>query len=479
MKFLKFSKNEEYDVKVYFVEKDASLDFLAEEVREYAKETGFDGSYKKTFKHIGPGTSNVILVGMGEEEEIGRQKFRNAGFVASKFLNKNKFKSATFNIGKVNDVPEYSALQCTAEGIYQASYSFDEYKTEKCENSLEKISFETEEEIEPLMEYVDNIVEGVFITRDLVNTPSIDMYPEILAQKAVNILEPLGIKVTVYGEKELEEMGMTAILAVGQGSDRESKFVVMEYLPQGEDVEAIALVGKGMCYDSGGYAIKPPASMASMKTDMAGAGTVIGAMSAIAKNKLDANVVGVMALTENMIDGSAYKNGDIVKTKKGTTIEVLNTDAEGRVTLADSLYYAATQVNSKCIIDLATLTGACIVALGAYTTGAITNNDELFEEVKTAGDFSGEYTWKLPQNEHLRDNVKGQNADLTNSVSKGGGGAITAGIFLEHFVEDKPWVHLDIAGPSWADSAYGYQPNGATGIPVKTIHNFVANQAKK
>ncbi len=264
---------------------------------------------------------------------------------------------------------------------------------------------------------------------------------------------------------------MTAFLSVAQGSSNPPRFIKMEYLPHGEDEPALTLVGKGLTFDSGGYSLKPTKSMVDMKTDMSGAASVIGAIYALAKNKGDKNVVGLIAACENLISGHAYKPGDIITTMAGLTVEVGNTDAEGRITLADALYYAATKVNSKKIIDVATLTGACIVALGHTYTGAITNNEDLYIEVKNASEAAGENIWMLPSHDHFREQLKGSFADISN-ITERGAGTITAGLFLEKFVEDKPWVHLDIAGTSWLTKAEGYLPKGATGVMVKTFYEL-------
>ena len=316
-------------------------------------------------------------------------------------------------------------------------------------------------------------MEGVYLTKDLVNTPSIDMYPEILAKVAKEKLSPLGVEVEVLGYEEIKALKMEAFLAVAKGSAKEPKFIIMKYLPV-KDEKPTALVGKGLCYDSGGYAIKPAASMVTMKSDMTGAASVIGAIYGLAKNKVKKNVIGLVAACENMISGDAYKNGDIVSSMKGLSIEVINTDAEGRLTLADALYYASTKTDAKQIIDMATLTGACIMALGQRTVGTVTNDDKLFDKVEEAFKTTGEQVWKLPIFEDSREKVKGDVSDIKNSTT-GGAGTITAGVFLEHFVENKPWVHLDIAGPAFSDTDYPYTGKGATGIPVRSIYEFIKN----
>ena len=361
------------------------------------------------------------------------------------------------------------------EGIKQSEYKFDDYKTKDDEECKElSINFVVKQDLTiEDFNYRENIVEGVNFTRFLVNTPAIDMYPETLAKAATEKLSSVGVNVKVLNKDEIEKLGMKAFLAVAEGSDKEPKFIIMEYLPV-EGQKPIGLVGKGLTYDSGGYAIKPAKGMATMHGDMGGSATVIGSIYALAKNKVQRNVIGFVAACENMVSGRAYKNGDIIGSMKGTFIEVDNTDAEGRLTLADAIYYAATKTDAEPIVDLATLTGACVVALGERTTGIVTNEDSLYDEFEKSSKEVGEYVWKLPTFDVLRDLLKSKRADIINSTGPYGG-AMTAGLFLEHFVEDKKWAHLDIAGPAYTKSAYDYIPFGATGVPVKTLYDFVKN----
>ncbi len=323
-----------------------------------------------------------------------------------------------------------------------------------------------------IIEETEAVLEGVFLARDLVNERAINMYPELLANTAKDNLKGLEVEVEIFGKSEIEKLDMKAFLAVSEGSNKEPKFIVMTYNGDPDSKEKLALVGKGLTYDSGGYSLKPSASMETMYTDMAGSAAVIGAMKSIAKSKLKRNVVAIVAACENLISSGAYKPGDIIGSMSGKTIEVLNTDAEGRLTLADALWYAATVVKADKIVDLATLTGACVVALGNVTTGAVTNNEDLMSEVKEASELAGEPIWELPNNEDYKELYKGTFSDLKNTAGRGAG-TITAGLFLGEFVNDVPWVHLDIAGTSYLDKAAGYLPQGATGVHVKTLFNLV------
>lgn len=265
---------------------------------------------------------------------------------------------------------------------------------------------------------------------------------------------------------------MHAFLSVARGSAKEPKFIVMSYEGNPQSKEKIALVGKGLTYDSGGYCLKTDSGMKTMHSDMAGSASVIGALKAIAKSKIKKNVVAIVAACENMISGDAYKTGDIIGSMSGKTIEVGNTDAEGRLTLADALWYASTVEKADKIVDVATLTGACVVALGHITTGAITNNESFMKDLKEASYISGENVWELPNFEEYKESYKADFADLSN-MGKDGAGTITAGLFLSEFVNDTPWIHLDIAGTSYSSSERGYLPKGATGVPVKTLYYLV------
>lgn len=467
-----FIHSKEFEVKIYYVSEGNGLTFLNDEIKNYAKQVGFEGKANTSFTHLGPNSANVIVIGLGEEDKITTQSIRNAAFEAGKILDANRIKEATLVVKAQGEISEKSVGQCSVEAFLHSAYSFDNYKTKPQEKYVETIGILSNDCNQDAIDEAVDITKGNHIARDLVNIPSIDLYPETLANAAKETLEELGVKVTIYDKKQIQDLGMKAFLAVAEGSDKDPRFIVMEYLPEGKDKKAITLVGKGLTYDSGGYAIKPAKAMDTMKSDMAGAASVIGALYSIAKQGLNKNVVGIVATCENMISGRAYKNGDIVGSMKGTTIEVGNTDAEGRLTLADAIYYAATKVNSESIIDIATLTGACIVALGTKIIGATTSDQELLEKLQDVAKLTGEKIWQLPIDDDFREMIKGEFGDIKNAVM-GGGGASTAAAFLEHFTEGKSWVHLDIAGPAWADKPYGYIAEGGTGVPVKTLYNYV------
>lgn len=477
---MQLNTGEQLDTTVYLVPAKAKLEMLSDKVADYALNTlGFKGKLNEKFVYLGPNTDNVVVVGLGTEEDLTRDQYVQAASTAAKILNEQKITSTSAQVTTYGTVDKSEVLQGIAEGFLQTDYSFDYYKKDKTSNSLTKVSLLTDlENADTLIEEVVNVLKSVNVTRDLVNTPANDLYPETLATKVEELFEGTQVDVEIFNKNDLEELGAKALLAVSQGSAKEPRMLVLKYLPLGNEEPVISLVGKGVTYDSGGYALKNAKGMATMMTDMAGAGAMIGAIHAIASNNIQQNVVAVIGATENLISGEAFKNGDIISTLKGTTIEVINTDAEGRLVLADVLYYAATELNSKYIIDAATLTGAVIAALGPNITGAMTNDQALLKDVTTASKTAGEDMWQLPITPEFREKIKGNNADLINSsINFVGAGTIFAAAFLEHFVEDVPWVHLDIAGTSYASSKGNkYLPKGASGIPVKTLYEFVKKQ---
>jgi leucyl aminopeptidase len=311
-------------------------------------------------------------------------------------------------------------------------------------------------------------------TRRLVNEPPAMLYPATFADWVNRLTKDTSIEVEVWDEQKLEAEGCRAILAVGAGSSRPPRLVILRY-QGGGDEKPLAIVGKGVTFDSGGLSLKPSDSMADMKCDMAGAATVVGVVLAIAKLGLQQNVIGVCGLAENMISGSSYKLGDVIETRSGKTIEILNTDAEGRVVLADTLDVTI-QHQPRAMVDLATLTGACMVALGTEVVGMMTNNQQLCDQIESSARTEGEPVWQLPMFELYDEKVKSKVADIKNIGEGRWGGAITAAKFLENFVGEVPWVHLDIAGPAFADSAKPHRDAGATGVMVRTLIRWVESQ---
>lgn len=308
-------------------------------------------------------------------------------------------------------------------------------------------------------------------TRRLVNEPAAMIYPESFAKVAEEIGADSGVEVEVWDEAKLEAEGCRAILAVGQASDKPPRLLIMRYRGGGDEAP-LALVGKGVTFDSGGLSLKPSDGMADMKCDMAGAATVVGVMRGIAKLGVKQNVIGLCGLAENMVSANSYKLGDVIETRSGKTIEILNTDAEGRVVLADTLDVAI-QHQPRAMVDLATLTGACMVALGTEVAGLMPNNSSLCNSIKLAATDQGEPVWQLPMFDLYDDKIKSKVADIKNVGEGRWGGAITAAKFLENFVGDVPWVHIDIAGPAFADAPKPHRDAGATGVMVRTLIQWV------
>lgn len=448
-----------------------------EELFSFLKEKElFKGVRGEVYSDSGFKGTNLVLVGLGEPETVNSEVLKRAFYKVGTVLSREKITEATVVLPKFPDLCYRRTAMAAAEGLANSAYAFDKYITaDQKKSTIQEIGFEVlagkEAKIQEALTEITNLISGIEWTRTLVNEPAEAIYPETLANAAREALEPLGVEVSVKDLAEIKELGMTAFLAVARGSAREPRLIVMRYRGGKAEDEIIGLVGKGLTYDSGGYALKPAASMVNMHTDMGGGGAVIGAMAAIAANHVERNVTAVIAACENMVSGEAYKNGDIIYTMAGKTVEVNNTDAEGRLTLADAIYYTATREHADQIIDVATLTGACVVALGSHYTGAVSNDQPMMDDLLKASKMGGEKIWQLPADEDYREMVKGKRADLLNSV-KGGAGTITAGMFLEHFTAGKKWVHLDIAGTASIDSAKGFQPAGATGIPVKTLYYF-------
>lgn len=475
---MKFKLGKGGQVEIILVKKDADQLSKGQDLYAYLKDKDlFKGNLGQVYFDLSLNKNSLLFLGMGAEEDIDLDSLRTAFHKAGKELMKHKVTSAELILPKFEGISYKDAACAIAEGFLQSKYAFEKYLTKKkTKPSLKEVYLDAsdakEEEVLAGIKEAEILVEAIFLARDLVNERAINMYPEVLSQAAKDNLEKLGVQVEIFGQKEIEALNMEAFLAVAEGSDKEPQFIVMTYQGDKDSDEKIALVGKGLTYDSGGYSIKPSTSMDTMFSDMAGSATVIATMKAIAKAGLKKNVVGIVAACENLISGKAYKPGDIIGSMSGKTIEILNTDAEGRLTLADALWYASKEVKADRIIDLATLTGACVVALGNTTTGAISNDDKLMKDVELAALFSGEPVWQLPSHPDYRELIKGDFADLKNTGGRGAG-TITAGLFLEEFVDDTPWVHLDIAGTAYLNKANRYLPKGATGVHVKTLFYLV------
>ena len=331
----------------------------------------------------------------------------------------------------------------------------------------------TDKENIDLSEAVE-LANSVNTARDLVNEPSNVLYPETLAESALSLGEKYGFEVEVLNKKEIKKLKMECFLKVGEGSDKEPKLIILRYYGNKKDKNKIGLIGKGVTFDSGGLSIKPSDSMIEMKSDMAGAAAVISAVCTASKMKIKKNIVAVIPACENMINGSSYKLGDIIRSMNGKTVEIHNTDAEGRLTIIDAVTYAIRYEKATHLVDIATLTGACMVGLGTDITGIVTNNGNMLEILKKASEISGELIWELPNHSAYKESLKSPNADLKN-VGTRWGGAIIAGQFIEEFVEELPWLHLDIAGPAFTESKSKFGSAGGTGAGTRLLYEFIKN----
>ncbi len=408
--------------------------------------------------------------------------FRNyfAGLIP--LLSKEKVKVLHLIVPSFDDYNKHFAgstyfIQTMLEGIHLGNYTFDNYKSEKKkpERLTIFVHYPDQKNINAIISSTEKLIDAVYLSRDLVNHPAITITPAVLASKAKSELSKPGVKIRIFEQAELKRRKMNAILAVGSGSNNPPCLITMHYKPRVKAKKKIALVGKGVTYDSGGLSIKPTSGLLEMKADMAGGAAVIGIIKAAATMKLPLELIGVIPAVENMINGKSYKPGDIIISASGKSIEVKDTDAEGRVVLADALYYASKQKPDE-IIDFATLTGACVVALGEIAAGLMTQNDKLANDLIKCGNETFERIWRLPFWNDYNDMIKSDIADVSN-LGPRWGGAITAGKFLEHFVDEKiPWAHLDIAGPAIKHKSNNYTEKFDTGFGVRLMVNYLSKQ---
>ena len=431
----------------------------------------------------GLGNSRVLLVGLGKPAELTGRNLEDIGGAVLAKLNASGESEATvlgstFAGGPgVDEAGAYIAF-----GALLRSYRFDKYRTtEKAEvkPTLKKLTLGVEKPAAAKRAYapMEKLAEGVFVSRDIISEPANIIYPKSFVQEAKK-LEKLGLKMEVLGEKEMKKLGMGALLGVAQGSVREPQLLIMRWNGLGEKAKGkakqpLALVGKGVTFDSGGISIKPAAGMGDMKWDMGGAGVVLGTMAALAGRKAKVNVIGICGLVENMPDGNAQRPGDIVTSASGQTIEVLNTDAEGRLVLADALWYVQEKYKPRAIVDLATLTGAIMVSLGRNMAGLFSNDDELSKQLTDASQAVSEPLWRMPMGEDFDRMIDSDAADMKNTGERWAG-STTAAQFLQRFVEKgTPWAHLDIAGVTWSEKDKPTVPKGATAFGVRILDRWI------
>jgi leucyl aminopeptidase len=443
--------------------------------------TGKKGEVLAVLAPANLAVSSVVLAGLGKLTEVDALALQALGGAVVAHLNNAGESEASVQLGTLDGV-KLSPGEVAANIAFGArlrGYRFDKYRTRlKADQkpSLKKLVVQTDAATAAKKAFADfdKLADGIFFTRDLVSEPGNVLYPESLAEQAMSLGE-LGVEVEVLDDKKLKKLGMGALLGVGQGSARPPRLVVMAWLgAKDKQAAPLAIVGKGITFDTGGISLKPGAGMEEMKWDMGGSGTVIGLMKALAGRKAKVNVVGVVALAENMPDGNAIRPGDILTSMSGQTIEVNNTDAEGRLVLADALWYTQDRFKPRLMVNLATLTGAILVALGSEYAGLFSNNDELAERLTAAGKAVGESLWRMPLNDAYDRAIDSEVADMKNISGDRNAGSSIGGVFLQRFVNSVPWAHIDIAGVAWSKKDTATVPKGATGFGVRLLDRFVA-----
>ncbi|HWV52413.1 leucyl aminopeptidase [Pseudorhodoplanes sp.] len=454
----------------------------ADLIARAAAADGFKGKSGSALDLIAPAglkVSRLIVIGVGADKpddavKLGGSTFGRAPATASEIAIMAEFPDGPLSPDQAADL---------ALGAVLRSYSFDRYKTKKKDGDdapkQRRLTIGTAVPDKARKAYGSReaIAEGVLIARDLVNEPANVLYPEEFARRAAT-LKKVGVQVDILDKKALTRLKMNALLGVGQGSIRESRVVVMRWNGGKKGAKPLAFIGKGVCFDTGGISIKPAAGMEDMKGDMAGAACVVGLMHTLASRKAKVNAVGAIGLVENMPDGNAQRPGDIVTSMSGQTIEIINTDAEGRLVLADVLWYVGKTYKPEFMVDLATLTGAIIVSLGQEYAGLFSNNDKLAERLVEAGKLSGERVWRMPLGPEYDKQIDSKFADMKNTGGRNGG-AITAAQFLQRFVDKTPWAHLDIAGTGMGSPQSDINKSWASGFGVRLLDRLVADSYEK
>ncbi len=432
------------------------------------------------FPREGNGPERILLVGTGKKEEVTPEILRRIAGKAVRVAEGMKLSSLSFWLDPAASVPEGTFAQAVTEGIVLAAWSFRELKGDDDESphveveALSLISQGNEEEVRRGLLIGLAQARGENLARTLQCRPGNVATPTHLGEEAKRLGKELGLNVTVFGPKEIEEEGMGALLAVAQGSDEPPQFIILEHRGGEKDDAPLVLVGKGLTFDAGGISIKPASGMEDMKFDMSGGAAVIGAMQAVAELSLPINVTGIVPSSENLLNGKAVKPGDVIHTREGKTVEVINTDAEGRLILADALSYAQT-LQPAAIVDCATLTGACVIALGHHAAAVLGTDDGLVQELREAGDRSGERCWPLPLWDEYREQLNSTVADLKN-VGGRSAGTITAATFLKEFVGETKWAHLDIAGTAYGEGKVSYRRKGGYGSPTRTLLEWIRSR---
>jgi leucyl aminopeptidase len=428
-------------------------------------------------KPAGLKAKRLLLIGGGKAKAFSTSELRKIAGTAVRSVKAKDFKSFALATPATGAFSPEDGVKSIAEGAYVGAFDADYYKSDRKEQQIDELTVIAPvgldlKSLQAALDVGIIIGEAQNFTRDLVNEPGNRMTPTILADRAKKMSDEVGLRCEIYGADKIKELKMGAFWSVAQGSDEEPRLIVMRYEPAGAPAKPVlGLVGKGVTFDSGGISIKPSDGMEKMKYDMAGGASMIGAMRAIAQLKPNVRVIGIVCATENMPSGAAQKPGDVQIAMSGKSIEIINTDAEGRLVLADGLHYAK-QLGATHLIDAATLTGACVVALGMINVGIFSNDDEFYDRFNQSLKTSGEKMWRLPVDEEYREMIKSNIADIVNSGGRWGG-AVTAAMFLKEFVGDTPWIHLDIAGVAWIEDSKPWIAKGPSGTPVRSLVEFV------
>ena len=438
---------------------------------------GKTGETALLYGQVGP-APRLLLVGLGERDLFTLEKLRRAAATVARRARAIKLQNAAFSLPALPDIETREVARTVAEGAVLGLYRFDRHKTAADDHELQTFWLVTgEDALEEATEGAElgaKVAEGTVLARDLANEPSNVATPEYLAERARTIAEKYGMEFDVLDRAGIEEEGLTGLATVGRSASNEPRFIVLEHRG-GSNSAPVVIVGKAVTFDSGGISIKPSAGMEDMKFDMSGGAAVLGAMEAVGALDLPLNVVALVPATENLPGGDAFKPGDVLQMHSGKTVEIVTTDAEGRLILADALSYA-TRYEPSAVVDCATLTGACVVALGEHASGLMGNDEDLVAELQTAGETTGEKAWPLPLFEEYTEQIKGDTADIKNSGGRKGG-ALTAGAFLKEFA-GYPWAHLDIAGTAYGKKGNAYTTKGATGVPARLLVEFLLGRTR-
>jgi leucyl aminopeptidase len=452
------------------------FDPIIREITESNEFRAKDGTISIVHNNVGSGIKRALLLGMGDKKNLDPEKTRN---LTGKVVNKAK----ELGISEFVLIPfknmDKEHLSAMVEGIKLSDYSFNNYKRDEDRNDLNQVRILIRNDMKNSQKIIQHSVvvsDAVIFTRDISNLPPNDCSPKDLATLSKKLSENQKVKVRVIEKEEMKSYGFEGILAVGKGSASSPKLIVLEYSGSTKK-RPIVIVGKAVTFDTGGISIKPSEKMEEMKFDKCGGCNVLGIMKAVSDLGLDTNVIGIIPAVENMPSGTSYRPGDIIKMYNRKTVEVLNTDAEGRIILGDALSFAVKTFAPKTIIDMATLTGAAIIALGTNVAALVGNDDDLVTKILEYSNQTGEKIWQLPLFEEYKEQLKSSNADMKN-IGGRSAGAITAAAFLSNFVEDTPWVHLDIAGTAWTQEGTkekSYNPKGATGFGIRTIVKYISS----